>query len=476
VTVGVGRNPDPRAPLISGVSQYDVDFVVPRVGVDIPLGIDPFLLYKSRDPAFRALHASLIGAFNNGIEALRRGNRDEARRRFDFPEVSEIGLGYTRAGKRGSGVGTVLTGLILDTLTHAPALLERGVRHVEEMQLLSAGIGPDRVSDIAANVLKAFLIEYTQRQCEIWSIPLASGVPIEHVYDPIAGEWGDGHYDLPISSVDGRPILLVPRRIVRALPWINYDDFFRGEFAAYLRARRHAVTSASRTAAGKDISSKAAVVSVTRSDIALVERYVRSREAAGDLAQPAASYGDGTDRNVCDQAKALELRLQATPSGREAAAEYQRLVLEILNFAFNPDLADGKPEVRTIDGTERRDIIFTNESDDTFWNYVRTEHASIFLMFEVKNTTELSADAMNQTATYLGDRIGRLGVIVTRAEPSEANQRKAISIWNDSGGGRKAILVLSDNDLRDLLNLRCRDGPSAKWIQQRYRQFRMSLQ
>ena len=93
MTGGGGQSADPRAPLITGISQYDVDFVVPRVGVDIPLGIDPFLLYKSRDPAFRALHETLIGAFNGGIDALRSGNRDEAGRRFDFPEVAEIGLG-----------------------------------------------------------------------------------------------------------------------------------------------------------------------------------------------------------------------------------------------------------------------------------------------------------------------------------------------------------------------------------------------
>jgi len=34
---------------------------------------------------------------------------------------------------------------------------------------------------------------------------------------------------------------LVPRRLVRVLPWINYDDFFRTEFSAYLAARRSAV-------------------------------------------------------------------------------------------------------------------------------------------------------------------------------------------------------------------------------------------
>ena len=40
----------PNTPLLRGISQYEVDFVIPRVGVDLPLGIDPFLLFKSRDP------------------------------------------------------------------------------------------------------------------------------------------------------------------------------------------------------------------------------------------------------------------------------------------------------------------------------------------------------------------------------------------------------------------------------------------
>jgi hypothetical protein len=37
---------DARAPLIQGVSQYEVDFVIPRAGIDVPVGIDPFLLFK----------------------------------------------------------------------------------------------------------------------------------------------------------------------------------------------------------------------------------------------------------------------------------------------------------------------------------------------------------------------------------------------------------------------------------------------
>src|SRR5262249_8255205 len=126
-------------------------------------------------------------------------------------------------------------------------------------------------------------------------------------------------------------------------------------------------------------------------------------------------------------------------------------ILEIVNYLFNPELIDGQPEVRTIDGTERRDIIFTNDSDEPFWDYVRGAHDNIVLTFETKNTEELDLAAINQTATYLGDRIGRLGIIVTRGALAENVSRKIFSVWNDSAPNRKVILTLSDVQVIELL-------------------------
>lgn len=108
-------------------------------------------------------------------------------------------------------------------------------------------------------------------------------MPIPHVYDPSSQQWRDGYEDLPVSPVDGSVILLVPRRIVRVLPWINYDDFIRTEFRAYLSAKHHVA----RQARGKgthepgqlDAQDKHQVVTITRGDISVVERYVKAREA-----------------------------------------------------------------------------------------------------------------------------------------------------------------------------------------------------
>lgn len=464
-----------HTPLLQGVSQFEVDFVIPRVGTDLPVGIDPFLLYKSRDPTFASLHAMMLEAFNAGIEALRLGKESDARRILTFPEVPEIGMGFSRSSKRGSGIGTFLTELIVETLLDSPELLGRGVRHIEEMQLVSLHIGPDRISDIAANLLKRHLVEYTQTQCALWDIPLTSGVPLSHIWNVSTLDWEDGYVDLPRSPFDSTPILFVPRRIVRALPWINYDDFLRLEIQAYLRAKRvrgrlKATASSQKRPARPP---KEQVVKSTREDLARVDRYVSTKEESAAEAQPSFEYLESA--SPCPDTEKLTAQLRDIPMGAPNAANYQRTVLEILNVCFNPELIDGKLEVRTVEGTERRDIIFLNDSDQTFWRYVREEHSSFLTMFECKNTADLRTSDINQAAIYLGDRLGRLGFIVTRNSASETLERKLHSIYND-GVPRKIILVLSDTDLIHMLEIVCHGRNPMTCVRDRYRDFRERVQ
>jgi hypothetical protein len=446
--------------------QLEVDFVIPRVIGDLPLCIDPFLLYKSRDPELRSLHASIVEHFAEGVSAIAKGDDSSARYVLDFPEASEIGFGYGTNDKRGSGLGKILTNLLIGSLKMSPAFLERGIRHVEEMQLISPGIGPDRIGDIAANILKEYLIRYTQRQCEVHNLPVQSLVPVIHVYDPKEKHWRDGYFDLPVNPEDGRAIVFVPRRIVRQLPWINYDNFVKTEFRAYLEARKRNGRVTERA------PSKAEVTSTSRLETSIIDAYVKQREQQAAAAQPI--LPPLTNSSIGTGESLLE-RLATIAPGQSEAKAYQELVLDILTFVFCPDLIDGRLEERTIDGTERRDIIFTNDSDATFLDYVRTSHDSLFIMFEVKNTEELTMAALNQASTYLGDRIGRLGYIVTRKSPSDSMLRKQISIFNDSNP-RKVLLILSDQDLEELVKLRMQDVSPTAWLQKHYRKFRTAAQ
>lgn len=457
----------PEETLFPTLKQLEVDFVIPKQTGDLPLCIDPFLLYKSRDPDLRSWHDIVVQHFTAGLEAVRIGNFEEAERILDFPEVSEVGFGYGSSNKRGSGLGIALQRILIESLTTSPAVMSRGIRHIEEMQLISPGIGPDRVGDIASNILKDYLIKYTQRQCAIHNIPVEPNVPLEHVFDSADGVWRDGYFDLPISPKDGKAVLLVPRRIVRQLPWINFENFAKTEFRAYLAAKNRASTTRR-----LDAVSKAEVTSTSRVETSLIDNYIKQRERSAAEAQPFLPPVEDGSRAT---GEALLTRLNEIPVGQAHAAQYQHAVLDILTFAFCPDLIDGRLEERTLDGTERRDILFTNDSDDSFFDYVRNAHDALIIMFEAKNVAELTMAALNQSATYLGDRIGRLGFIVTRHPPGENIARKQITIFNDSQP-RKVLLVLTDSDLDQLVQIRSNEGAPAKWLQKHYRNFRTSAQ
>lgn len=452
-------------------TQSEVDFVIPDLSTDLPLALDPFLLYKSRDQHLRELHTRLLSIFNQGIQRFREGQREELDRLIDFPEVDEIGFGYSEGKIKGAGLGLLLNRLLADTLVASPGLQERGLRHVEEMQLVSIGVGADRVSDIAGNALKKFLIEYTQEQAALWGIPLVPGLPVAHVFDFDAWEWSDGYFDLPQNPVSGLPVILVPRRIVRQLPWINYGDYARTEFRAYLRPARQPRQSRLREPA------KRTVVEVTRSKVELLDRYVARKEREADQAGPTLGVGAVSLDAEFDLGEQFVARLQALPSGFSAASAYQRLVYEIINYLFEPELTDGRMEEPTHLGTERRDIIYVNESERFFLEYIRENYGSMFVLFEIKNVQRIELDHVNQMAAYLGARLGMLGFIVTRHAAGRNVILKTYSIYNDTPSlPRKTVLIVTDDDLVRMIRLKQESKNPAQRLREICQAFQWALQ
>jgi hypothetical protein len=460
-------------------TQSEVDFVITSLTIDLPLCIDPFLLYKSKDASLRSLHQNLLSLFNQGIQFFREGKRRDLDKLIDFPEVNEIGFGYSEGRIQGSGLGVQLNRLLADTLAASEPLQERGLRHVEELQLVSTGVGPDRVSDIAGNVLKAFLIEYTQKQAMLWGIPLTSAMPIAHYFDFDDWEWSDGYFDLPKNPINDKSILLVPRRIVRLLPWINYDDYIGSEFKMFLRLSqgRRMPRYPGMAKQDKLEFTKQEVIKITRERLTLLDQYVGRKEREGSKVEPLLR----ADQTLIDAeyqlGESFVDRLSNLPAGRVEANDYQRLVFEILNFLFEPELTDGDMEVETYQGTERRDIIYTNEAETSFWGYIRTTYSSLLVMFETKNVEKVELEHINQTASYLGVRLGMLGFIATRNPPGDNIMRKTYSVYNDTPSvPRKIILILSDDDLKAMIRLKQGGKSAVKYVQNIYKQFHTRVQ
>jgi len=205
-------------------TQEEVDFAIPFLDEDIPLYMDPFLLWKSPSQQDNALHGSITNSFNY-LGRLYAKNEDEAVSTLkEISECDEVGLGNSKS-KKGKKIGDKMARAILTTFKDIPHLQENGFTHLEMLQLLVEDFSKDRVSDISCNLVKSFLIDYTIQQSIKYSIPTENSKI--HYFDNRKLKFVNESVNLPTNPNTKEPILLIPKRWLRFIPWINYEDFFK---------------------------------------------------------------------------------------------------------------------------------------------------------------------------------------------------------------------------------------------------------
>jgi hypothetical protein len=154
------------------IRQDEVDFVVPHMREDLPLCLDPFLLWKSEDPHYRELHNVLLGFVEQVRTHALTGHVIAAQRLLtEVREPVELGLGYAAGTKRGSAIGPALSTAIIETFRQVPQLESAGLGHLEILALLVPRIAEDRISELTASVIKDWLAEFTSIRCKDLGVP-----------------------------------------------------------------------------------------------------------------------------------------------------------------------------------------------------------------------------------------------------------------------------------------------------------------
>jgi len=198
---------------------------------DLPLFIDPFLLFQSEKAEYRCLHDEIIDyvRFLRDLsleDGIRSGSLDHL---FRFPEVKQNWLGYSRSGNHGSGLGRDFAESLnrrLGTVFHnfGGEQITRG-SHLEKLCLIRDGVGRDNISDFTTNLIKEFLLNYTQQfaQQHLDSRFLKEAHVPKVRFNRHTRVWGCGLFTLPFYR--GDYVLLTPRDILtREETWINRDD------------------------------------------------------------------------------------------------------------------------------------------------------------------------------------------------------------------------------------------------------------
>ena len=317
-----------------------------------------------------------------------------------------------------------------------PEYGKSGFTHFEEIQLYVDGVSKDRISDIACNFLKSFLIDFTIDQCHHHGIPLAQ-VKLENLYSHKSQRFeSDVSVELPVIPDSGAPILFVPKRWLRHVPWINFDDYFA-------------------TACPKDdvihhqgADDRVRVLHYNRHNYGMVAEYVQQKERTA-----ADCHNDPLFKQVpviSARRKLAEIKKLPTGTDGKVDRKYEDAVAQLLASMLYPHLDFAATQSRSESGSTIRDLVFYNNRSVDFLREILDDYRSRQLVMEMKNVRRVEREHINQLNRYLTQEFGAFGVIVTRSPFTKARLRNTIDLWS---GQRRCIIGLTDNDLEFMVEV-----------------------
>jgi len=203
---------------------------------DLPLFIDPFLMFGSKRQEYQELHKSILSylTFLKTKSEAGINQIEQVKSWYLFPEVRQNWFGYSKVGNGGSGLGQKF-GFSMSSSMHIvfDDLGKEKITqssHLEKAALFEIGVGKDNISDFTTNLIKEFLLTYTETfaikhiEPEFLKIVMVDKVYFDYELE----RWMPKEFTLPYLFEDF--IILTPRDILtKDENWINSNDL-RGDF------------------------------------------------------------------------------------------------------------------------------------------------------------------------------------------------------------------------------------------------------
>lgn len=135
---------------------------------DLPLFVDPFLLFASERAEYKRLHKQVVEHLLLLKKyATENGGKDVDLRLFRFPEIKQNWLGLAQYGNVGKGLGSRFAkGAIIAFNGFYNSFGEEKITdetHIEKLTLLNSGVGKDFISDFTTNLIFEYLLDYTEK-------------------------------------------------------------------------------------------------------------------------------------------------------------------------------------------------------------------------------------------------------------------------------------------------------------------------
>lgn len=213
------------------------DFVDVPLDTDLAVFIDPHVVATTRTDWCVRCHQIVSDFFQTLLDRLRDGDMDGALALLCVSrEDNRPRTGYSRRKPQGTGVGPEKAQILIERLTESAAFESGDIQELEDGALFADRIGLDTVSDLMVNLLHEQLAIYTLDQCTLLGVPTDASDQM-HAWRPGEG-WVTIHVRLPMT--DGRPVILIPRSVVRTDLSLDPDTFLQHVLDDVDRGDEHA--------------------------------------------------------------------------------------------------------------------------------------------------------------------------------------------------------------------------------------------
>lgn len=429
---------------------------------DTRLFIDPYALEIRNDNWSNRCTDYIRSFFNELLTALTSGNDQRAiHLASHLHETNETCLGYSSGQPSGRGIGANQTVDLLDALRQSRAFQTGLLTDLAETALFIPGIGSDKISDMTTNIIRGLLLEYTQEQADIWSMPLTDDVAMAPTWDIQQLDWVQAPRRTIV--IKGRPILLVPKHCVRFKLDLNAQEFYNNHMIValqqeYLNAGQALVQvlmNGRRRVTKKDVKERHPPIKDHLADFArqhpdVLDQYKQLAGAKGVL-DDEELYAGFDEQNY---ALRLKDELRAIDKGADAATTYHKFCTGVLTFIFYPELVNPRKERELNQGRKRIDICFQNAAEGGFFQTAlqSPQMRAIEIPFECKNYSKEAANPeIDQLAGRFSHTRGFLGFLCCR---SLDNRNRMIERCRYAAAHQDHyMIVLVDDDLLGWLDL-----------------------
>ncbi|MCM8534051.1 MAG: hypothetical protein NE330_23010 [Lentisphaeraceae bacterium] len=199
---------------------------------DLPLFIDPFLLFASEKEEYKTLHKKIVSHLVSLKEIALENGLESDKNLFQFKEIKQNWLGLCKYGNQGKGLGPKFAKNIISAFNGFYSDFGKeditDESHIEKLTLIGSGVGKDFISDFTTNLMYEYLLDFTENFAKNHLKPhQIKKFNIRCRFDEKLKIWTPKEFELPYFYLEekGDFILLTPLDILtKDESFINHNE------------------------------------------------------------------------------------------------------------------------------------------------------------------------------------------------------------------------------------------------------------